>query len=157
MKQTNSKILSFSISVLSINTKRECVLLYKILWFFLQGNWPAFHSNYQSPIIFNVVLGKKQGCRRNTWCVISPARAEMLGTSLFKVENPGLGVMGPMEGESHGWCELSFPLIFGNASNTEILSWKRTCMRKGQECLFLSCQICCKQRSFLSIHFHCFP
>lgn len=65
--------------------------------------------------------------------------------------------MGPVEGESDGLYELSFPLNFGNASNTEILGRQRTSVRQGQECLFLSRQICCKQKTVFSIHFHCFP
>lgn len=49
----------------------------------------------------------------------------MLGTSLFKVETPAQGVMGPVKGESHHLYELNFPSVFGNASNTEILSRQR--------------------------------
>lgn len=81
----------------------------------------------------------------------------MLVTSLFKFENPALGVVGPAEGESHSLYELGFQLISGNASNSEILGRQRICMRKGQKCLLLSCQICCTQRSVFSSHFPCFP
>lgn len=128
--------------------------------YFFQGYWLAFHSNYTCPVIFKVVLAKKGLWEEqfNTRCVISLCHGRDAGHSPYLTfESPGLCIMCPAEAESYGLYEPSFPLIFGNASNAEILGRQRTCLRKGKECLFLSCQICCMQNSVFSLYFDCFP
>ena len=126
---------------------------------FFQGHRLDFCSNYKCPVIFKVVLAKKVLWEEhfNTRCVISLCHSRDAGHSPYLMfESPGLRIMCPAEGESYNLYEVSFPSIFGNASNFDILGKRRTCHGKGKECLFLPCQICCTQNGVFFTHFDCF-